>query len=243
MTDPWWQHFFDRTYTETWEKAGSFAATAEEVTGIVKLLEADHAMRILDIPCGFGRHSGALHALGHDVIGVDASTDQLELAEERHPGPTYVQGDMRHPPAGPFDAVLNLFSSIGYFEEASEDLKALRAWEQALAPGGTLLVETNHRDRIAAIHDPHAERPIGSDGTVEFGDMDWVEGVMHRTVRLASGEERPFRVRLYTVTDLVNMVDQAGFVDIEAFGDWDGRPVSPQTRLILRARRPDLRAA
>ncbi len=243
MTDEWWQTFFDRTYTETWDKAGSFDATAEEVTGIVTMLKADHAMRILDIPCGFGRHSGALHAMGHDVTGVDASTDQLALAEERNPGPTYVQADMRHPPPGPFDAVLNMFSSIGYFKDRDQDLKAMRAWEQVLTPGGSLLLEAMHRDRIALIHDPEDKNPIGGDGTVEFGTMDWLTGVMNRTVRLPSGEEREFRVNTYTVTELADMADQAGLVDIEVFGDWDGGPVSPQTRLIMRAQRPNLRAA
>ncbi|MGI9017406.1 MAG: class I SAM-dependent methyltransferase [Euzebya sp.] len=237
MDTQWWNDFFDRTYTDTWASAGMFDRTAEEVTGVVVLLGADHPLRILDAPCGFGRHSAVLHAMGHQVTGIDLSSDQLALARERNPGPTYVQADLRTPPPGPYDAVLNLFSSIGYFDDPAQDRAAIQAWHAVLRPGGTLLIETNHRDRLALIHQPGQVLPIGTDGAVEFGTMDWVTGIMHRTVRYADGNEREFAVRCYTATELTGMVRQTGFSQVEVFGDWQGLPISPETRLILRARR------
>ena len=174
---------------------------------------------------------------GHDVTGLDLSADQLALAAERNPGPTYLRGDMRTPPTGPFDVVLNLFSSIGYFEDPAEDARAVRAWHDALEPDGTLLIETNHRDRIAKIYGDGEDVPLGESGAVEFGTMNWETGVMHRTTRLPDGSERTFRVRVYTATELIDVVRAAGFGDVEAFGDWSGNDIGPDGRLIIRARR------
>jgi SAM-dependent methyltransferase len=154
---------------------------------------------------------------------------------------------MRRPPEGPYDVVLNLFSSIGYFADArpggqdageAQDLAALRAWHQVLVPGGRLVVETNHRDRIAVIHTPGEELPVGDTGAVEFGRMDWATGVMHRTVRFADGTERAFRVRLYTATELVALVCDAGFTVVKVAGGWEGQELSPHTRLVVTATRP-----
>jgi SAM-dependent methyltransferase len=236
MTDAWWQGFFDVEYTDLWAGAGMFDRTAEEVEGIQRVLPSRTGLRILDVPCGFGRHAGALHAAGHRVTGVDLSGDQLAIAAERHPGPAYLQGDMRTPPDGPFDVVLNLFSSFGYFDDDAQDAVALRAWHDVLAPGGLLVIETNHRDRIARIFDPEAEIPIGDTGAVEFGTMDWVTGRMHRTVRLPDGRERRFSVRLYTPTELVSLLRGAGFADVEVQGDWEGTPIDQGSRLIAVAR-------
>lgn len=237
MGDPWWDGFFDRRYTDEWAAAGAFDATAQEVAGVLALVGGAGGLRILDVPCGFGRHAGLLHAAGHEVTGLDLSADQLAIAAERNPGPSYVRGDMRRPPPGPYDVVLNLFSSIGYVDDDVEDLAAIRAWHEVLVPDGVLVIETNHRDRLAKIAEDGAEHPIGTTGGVEFGHVAWVTGRAHRTVRFVDGTERHFDVRMYTATELVGMVREAGFAEVEVFGGLEGGPLSPDTRLVIRARR------
>lgn len=237
MSDPWYSSFFDRTYTDVWGAAGAFAGTDEELAGLRSVLPAGAGLRILDVPCGFGRHAGPLHADGHRVTGLDISADQLALAEERNPGPTYQRGDMRTPPSGPFDVVLNLYSAIGYFDDDAEDLTALSAWCDVLVPGGLLVMTGNHRDRVARIHQPGQRFPMGDTGASEEPSIDWVTGVNHSTLHMPDGTTRRFDVRLYTPTELVAMARAAGFADVEVMGDWDQRPISPETRMVLVARR------
>lgn len=227
----WWQDFFDEEYVDAWSAAGSFDNTADVVDDVERLLGLSPGAAVLDIACGFGRIAGPLQARGYDVTGIDFSAKQLQLAEERNPGPRYVEADMRRPPAGPFDGAINLFSSFGYFEDRSDDAAAVRAWAESLRPGGILVMELMHRDRVAHLHG----RPIEHPGPVsEEGETDWVTGVRAATVTYGAIVKK-FRVRLYTVTELVQMLHEAGFRDVGAFGGLDGGPVSPEARLVLRA--------
>lgn len=226
----WWDGFFDDAYIDVWTAQGAFDSTADHVQQLIELLDLQPGARVLDIPCGFGRFAGALQDAGHRVTGIDLSPDQIRRAEQDNPGPDYRIGDMREPPDGPFDAVLNLFSSFGYFDSRDDDLRCLRAWFDVLRPGGQLVLDTMHRDRLAWAYDPDDE----SLSDVETGATDWVTGI--RTSQVSFGDEtREFRFRLYTATELVAAVADAGFVDVRAHGDLGGSPLAPSTRLVIHA--------
>lgn len=228
----WWKTFFDERYVDAWEADGSFDHTSEDAALLMDFLGLDPGAAILDIPCGFGRFAGPLQEAGHRVVGVDASPAQIRLAHERHPGPRYVVGDMREPPSGPFDAVLNLYSSFGYFDDPNDDLACLRAWHAVLRPGGVLILETMHRDKFAWLWGQEVDPGVRR----ESGRTDWATGVRTACVHI-DGVERTFRVRLYTATELVGMMTEAGFNDVEVYGALDGRPLDPSSRLVIRARR------
>lgn len=235
MTDTsrWWETFFDEAYISTWTAQGAFESTANIAEHLIELLDLPPGATVLDVPCGFGRFAAPLHRAGLTVTGVDYSEAQIRRARRDHPGPTYYVGDMREPPLGPYDAVLNLFSSFGYFDDPADDVQCLSVWFEVLRPGGQLVLETMHRDRVAWLFDPDNEAV----SNIETGRTDWVTGV--RTSMVTIGDEvREFRVRLYTATDLVDMIESVGFVDVQVSGDLTGAPLTPSTRLVLRAVRP-----
>lgn len=227
----WWQSFFDEEYVKAWTAAGSFADTDQLINDVDALLDVPSGADILDVGCGFGRVAGPLARRGYRVTGIDISPEQLRLAEQRNPGPIYLQADMRRPPPGPFDAAVNLFSSFGYFDDAREDAVALDAWARCLRPGGVLVMELMHRDRVAYLYGQPIEH-VG--GPSETGHMDWVTGVRTAT-RTYGSIVKTFRVRLYTVTALVDLLRQAGFHTVEAFGSLRGGEVTPESRLAIRA--------
>jgi SAM-dependent methyltransferase len=230
----WWQEFFDDAYIETYLRAGYFDASAEEVEVILSELNLRPGDRVLDVPCGWGRHAGLLHSAGMDVTAVDLSASQLRVARERHPGPTYVQADMRLVPEGPFDAVINLFSSIGYFAQEADDLAALRAWRNVLRPGGQLVMETNHRDRLVFLNSDSA-KPRQSADPALVPRVDWEAGVVYSRVRRDDGTESESTIRLYCATELVALCRSAGFAEVRAFGSLRRDPLAPQNRLVIYA--------
>lgn len=229
----WWNGFFDEAYIDVWTKQGAFDATDENAARLIDLLDLPAGAHVLDIPCGFGRFSRPLHDAGYRVTGVDLSIDQINRARRDHTGPEYHVGDMREPPEGPYDAVVNLFSSFGYFDEREDDLRCLQAWFDVLRPGGQLVMELMHRDRIALAFVPDEEAV----SDIETATTDWATGV--RTSHVRFGEEtREFRFRLYAATELIGALGNVGFVDVRAYGDLSRAPLDPSTRLVLHARRP-----
>lgn len=226
----WWEEFFDEAYVHRWSAAGAFDRTPQEVESLVGLLDLPRGAAILDVPCGFGRMAGPLHQRGFRVTGIDVSRVQLRLAAQRNPGPRYLRADMRHPPAGPFDAVVNYFSSFGYFDEPADDRAALAAWQRVLRPGGVLVMELMHRDRVAFLEGAGDATTLPG----EAGETDWVAGVRTSQVSVG-GHVRTLRLRLYTATGLADLLRATGFARVEAFGDLRRAPLSPHTRLVVRA--------
>jgi len=95
--------------------------TKKEIEFLVKELELDKPMKILDLACGHGRHANRLAELGHSVTGVDITLGFLEIAKretkEKGVDIEYIQGDIREISfMEEFDRVLLLFTSFGYFK-------------------------------------------------------------------------------------------------------------------------------
>jgi ubiquinone/menaquinone biosynthesis C-methylase UbiE len=241
-----WDAVFDETYLLTYLPFLTDERTREEALGAVALAGVDPGAEVLDCPVGFGRHALVLTDAGYRVTGLERSETQLAEAERRRGDvdwPKLVRGDYRELPFedASFDAVLNLFTSLGYLER-DEDVGVLRGFGRVLRPGGALVVETMHRDRLSRLFTARTWDPL-PDGSLllQEREVDWVAGTvstLHLVVR-RDGEriERSFVHRGYTATEWVAMLDEAGFVDIECFSDWDESPPTPDRRLILRARR------
>ena len=78
------------------ERFRSMAAEGRDLDGEARLVDAmaPRNARILDAGCGPGRVGGALHGLGHRVVGVDIDPALIEAAESDHPGPRWLVGDL-----------------------------------------------------------------------------------------------------------------------------------------------------
>src|SRR4051812_5345684 len=121
----------------------------------MEVLELPSGSRILDVPCGQGRHAHLLAEAGFDVDGLDYSPDLLRIARKRGTGRTlrYTRGDMRKMPArwsGRFDAVLNLFTSFGFFVDPADDARVVREIARVLKPGGCFIWHGGSRDGVMA---------------------------------------------------------------------------------------------
>jgi ubiquinone/menaquinone biosynthesis C-methylase UbiE len=245
-----WDAVFDETYLQTYLPSVDPERTRAEALGAVALAEVEPGGEILDCPTGFGRHALALAENGYHVTGLDRSPTLLAEAERRRGDaewPRFLRGDYRELPFedASFDAVFNLFSSLGYLER-DEDVGVLREFRRVLRPGCALIMETAHRDGFARFAQPFARRtwerlPDGS-LYLEEREVDWSAGTIdtYRLIVSPTNErvERPYLLRIYSAKEWIEMLREAGFGDAEAFGAWDGvTPLTPDTwRLILRAR-------
>ncbi len=221
-----------------------------EALGAAALAGVEQGAEILDCPTGFGRHALALAKAGYHVTGLDRSEVLLAEAERRRGDaewPQLVRGDYRDLPFedASFDAVFNLFSSLGYLERA-EDIGVLREFKRVLRPGSALVMETAHRDGFARFAQPFARRTWDRlpDGSLYLEERtpDWTAGTIdtYRLIVSPTNErvERPYLLRVYSASEWIEMLREAGFAEAGAFGAWDGTtPITPDTwRMIIRAR-------
>jgi ubiquinone/menaquinone biosynthesis C-methylase UbiE len=242
-----WDAVFDETYLRAYLPFLDEERTREEAVGAVSLAGVDPPAEILDCPVGFGRHALVLAEAGYRVTGLDRSATQLAEAERRRGDaewPRLVRGDYRELPFPDrsFDAVLNLFTSLGYLDRAG-DVGVLREFLRVLRPGGSLVIETMHRDRLARFFVTRTWDRL-PDGSLflQERDPDWVAETVTTQFLIVTpdGEriERRFVHRAYTATEWVEMLDEAGFGEMDCFSDWEeAASPSPDRRLIVRAKR------
>jgi SAM-dependent methyltransferase len=241
-----WDELFDEIYLGTYSKRFEEVDSAEEALAAAKLAGVEPPAELLDAPAGFGRHSIPLAESGYHVTALDRSAVQLEEGR-RTAGeaewPKWVQADFRELrfEDASFDAVLNLFSSVGYRGEEG-DRQMLGEFLRVLRPGGALVLETLHRDRLMAIFQPRTWDPLEGDALVaEARSFDHVAGEIEtQHVYVVGGSRRDFtyKLRVYTATDLVRMLVEVGFGEIDCFGDYEGAELTRETRLVVRAIRP-----
>ena len=246
MTRDHWDRLFDELYLRTYAVLERGGEAEAEALAAARLAGVEPGGDVLDCPCGYGRHSIPLARAGYRVVGADRSPVLLEEARRRagEYGPAWVEADHRELPFadGSFDAVLNLFSSLGYRGEDG-DRQTLAEFRRVLRPGGALVVETMHRDRLASIYQPRGWEPLPDGGLmVEERRFDQVAGEIETTHGLIDAVGRrdsvTYRVRCYTATELVRLVEEVGFVGVECFGGLRGEELTIATRLAMLARAP-----
>jgi ubiquinone/menaquinone biosynthesis C-methylase UbiE len=243
----WWRTYFDDVFYDLHEALFPEQNSRREVAATLQLLGLPAGSRVLDVPCGWGRHTRLLPEAGLAAYGADISEPLLRrgAAAMRAAGLPLrlAAADLRRLPfrSGTFDAVLNLFTSLGLFLDDREDVAALCETARVLAPGGRLVLESMHRDDVVAAF---AERdrwtlPDGTEVRVRRR-FDPVTGISRERWRWRrgglSGDKRHV-LRLRTATEIDGLLAAAGFPERTYFGDWDCRPLRHDSpRLIVLAR-------
>ena len=98
VANDWANRFFDEGFEPTFRALGKYESTRDDLDNLLHLLRLNPGARILDVPCGFGRHAGLLAEAGFSVVGIDLSEHQIALARAKWPEVTFDVRDMRNPP-------------------------------------------------------------------------------------------------------------------------------------------------
>lgn len=216
-----------------------------EAAALVKLLELDRPMQVLDLACGFGRHANRLAALGHAVTGIDLIPAFIEMAwrEAQKLGlrVDYRQADMRLLDFDcAFDRVLLLFTAFGYFSD-EDNQKVLENVARALKPGGLLLFDIPNRDLTLKTLLPAVVVEKGADLMINRNSFDMLTGRWHnRRIVIRDGQRRdkPFSIRLYNPTEITALLRESGLEPERLLSDWDGAPLTAESgRMVVVARK------
>jgi len=244
-TEPeWFASWFDSPH---YHRLYAHRDAGEAATFIDHLIERHRlspGSRVLDLGCGSGRHSRYLASRGFDVTGLDLSAESLRQAR-LHEGPTirFVRQDMRLPfRSCPFDHVVNLFTSFGYFEDPADHLSVVGNIAASLKPGGTLVLD--YLNALQADTHLATDEMIEREGTV-YRLSRWrdAEHIYKRIVIEDSHSAAPLehveRVARFSLADFRFMFALYGLRVQETYGDYSLTPydAAMSPRLILVAER------
>src|SRR5262249_44125863 len=146
MSSPWYESFFGSLALDFWRAAVPSELTAQEVEFLQRALALEPPARVLDLPCGLGRHSLELAARGYRVTGLDLSAEAIRSpragAPARRLDVRFQLGDMRAPvPGGPYDGAGCLGNSFGYLLHAETE-QLVRNVHAAVRLGGRWVIDT-----------------------------------------------------------------------------------------------------
>lgn len=204
-----------------------------ETAYAVRLLEMDPRKRgglaVLDLACGFGRIANRLAGIGHQVTGVEYQAGFLDIAradaERNRLHVDYRQGDMRQIDFdSQFDRVLMMFNSFGYFTDA-ENLLVLKKIARALKPGGRLGFDIANRD--GTLNNFHPFYVSEKDDSIMINRFSFdvlTARLQNKRIIIRDGVRKdiPFSIRLYSVSEMRDLLDRAGLQLKSVFAEWDG---------------------
>lgn len=240
--------WFEKLYTKDYINLCGFASpeqTQIEARFIVDVLGLNSDSKLLDICCGFGRHTFEISNLVKcQTVGIDLSDDYLTIAKEKYSAPNikYVNGDMRNIRMEKrFDAVTNLFTSFGFFDKDEENEKVIQEANKSLKEGGLFLLDVENKfnfvlndvlkkeyhwqqmddNKYCIMHNKYDivnEREIFSARIIEDGKDEISVG---------------YNIRLYSLPELTSMFKRNGFELINFWGDFDKSNYSIHSRRLI----------
>ena len=142
----WYETFFQGISLDLWRKAVSPEQTQDEANFLIKTLECAPDTRLLDVPCGNGRHSLELAKRGYQMTGMDISEQFIEEARVSSSAAgekiEWVLSDMRHIEGEEsFDGAFCVGNSFSYLDYSGMQ-EFLSGVFQALKSGARFIVET-----------------------------------------------------------------------------------------------------
>ena len=207
-----------------------------------KVPKSTHS-KLLDLGCGRGRHSITFAGRGYQVKGIDLSEAAITTAKKRaHQNKAsharFEIRDMREPLNETFDAILNLFTTFGYFLDDNENQRILKSAGCMLRKDGIFVIDFLNANQVKINLKPCDN---GIYESLEYSIERYIEdGMVHKTITFTGPElEEPVeyteRVKLYDKSWFEKNLSETGFEISCICGDYYGNDFDEQSspRLLM----------
>lgn len=236
----WWRTFFSGLFVDLWLAVATDEQTRQEADFVQEALGVSPPARLLDVPCGGGRHCHELAGRGFAMTGVDISPGFLAAARAQTAAAAAIAWEERPmhtlPWTDTFDGAYCLGNSFGYDDEAG-NAAFLKAVARSLKPGARFVLDTSY---VAEVLLPSLqERAWYRAGEIlMLADRryDPPSGRLHveyTLIRGATTECRAMSARLYTYREVVQLLEQAGFGEVQAYGSLGKEPFRLGSQRLL----------
>lgn len=233
----WYASWFDTPYYHILYKDRDYSEAQGFMDNLTNYLNVPENGKILDLACGKGRHSVYLNKLGYNVTGVDLSEQSISYAQQfENETLKFDVHDMSKPYIDTFDAVFNLFTSFGYFENEDCNLETIKSIKAELNEYGFGVIDFMN---VNYIIENLVEENVKTVEGIDFHQKRSVkDGYIVKDIRFeADGESYEYqeRVKAFTLEDFQALFEKAGVYLLDVFGDYKLRPYHSKTseRLIM----------
>jgi SAM-dependent methyltransferase len=238
----WFAEWFDTTYYHTLYRDRDEQEAERFIEKLCRHLGLKNNTYALDLACGKGRHSITLHKHGYKVLGADLSSHSIsEASKHAQNGLEFIVHDMRETiPGEKFDAIFNLFTSFGYFDNTEDNIKVIRAAHDMLYDKGIFLIDFMNAQRVI---DNLIENEVKEVDGITFNISREYDGShIFKHIRFTDkGHDFHFteRVQALKQDDFKKMLVSNGFEILRIFGDFELNDFNEKSsdRLILIAQK------
>lgn len=239
----WWEGFFSGLWLDVQREVKTDEQTRVEADFIQNVLQLVPQSKVLDVPCGEGRHSIELASRGYQVTGVDITLPFLNEAQrkatEQQLEIVWEHRDMRDLPwEEEFDGAFCFWGSFGYFDD-NGNADFLKAVSRVLKPGGKFLLDTHITETLLSkLLQERGWKRVGSALVLEERHYDYVcsrTDTKWTLVQDGRMFEKSTSIRLYTYRELCQLLERFGFAGFEGYGSLSEEPFqlgSPRLYLV-----------
>ncbi len=219
----WFKTWFNTPYYHILYKNRDFTEAEAFISLLVKDLQLSEGSEIIDLACGKGRHSIYLNQLGFKVLGLDLSEESIAHNQQfENDTLKFEVHDMRDEIEGSHvDAVFNLFTSFGYFDDQKDDERVFLSVNNILKSNGYFVLDFLNEKyvRNTLVEETFVERP-----NITFKINKRIEGQhVIKDIRFSDGgEDFHFfeRVKLHTLDEIDQLASQCGFERVKLYGNY-----------------------
>ena len=219
----WFVSWFDTPYYHILYKDRNYREAQIFMDNLTHYLNLPEKAKVLDLACGKGRHSIYLNQLGFNVLGVDLSENSIEEAKKNTNDTLHFQvHDMREPLEEKYDAIFNLFTSFGYFENENDNQKTLISIKESLSDYGFAVIDFMNVNQVI---ENLVENEIKIVDEIEFKIKRFLsqDNFIIKEISFEDkGEKFHFteKVKAFTLEDFQIMMNNAGIFLLDTFGDY-----------------------
>lgn len=239
----WFEEWFDSPLYEKLYANRDEAEARLLVELLVDELELNKCSKILDLGCGRGRHSINLNRKGYAVKGIDLSEQAIQSAREKIEkmgleNISFEVRDMRNPLDESFDAIVNLFTTFGYFESDTENASVFDSVVKMLKPGGIFVLDYLNAKKV---RDSFSASDSGEFQGIKYDIQKFIrDDAIYKKIEF-SGEkvngQRVYseRVKLYELDWFQKEMAKRDLQIYHTYGDYEGNGFDPETsnRLLI----------
>ncbi|MEY8847732.1 class I SAM-dependent methyltransferase [Psychroserpens sp. XS_ASV72] len=221
-TKQWYASWFDTPFYHILYKDRDHSEAQLFMDNLTSYLNLPEGGKVLDLACGKGRHSVYLNSLGYDVTGADLSENSIAYAKQfENDNLHFKVHDMCKPMGTTFDAVFNLFTSFGYFENDEDNLQTIKAIKSNLNESGFAVIDFMNTEFV--IENLVSEDTKTIEDITFHQKRELVDGYIIKTINFTyENESFEFkeRVKALTLNDFENLFEAAGVHLLDVFGDY-----------------------